>query len=124
MLKRLAHLVTGIALLSISAYFFLGAAHGWKNSWRQVLSPKSHPAARQVESAKSGSTSVDPIPSAENLDAETLEMYAAQDKTREAADRNDAVSRETDTSPSAFEHLAPVPSGPNQFLHSRAPTHE
>ena len=108
------HLLTGIALLAIAAYFFRGLALEGKIWLQRQLSVGAYPTI----SAKSPSASDDPLPGAADL---KVDGVLAQQE--EAAGGDDAVPAPSSGPPSLVDrvnHVNAVDAGaPNRFLHKR-----
>jgi hypothetical protein len=108
---NLLHLLTGVALLAVAAYFIRELAHNGKRAWQQESSIVAHPA----RSAKSGSASNDPILSAANV---TIDGTPGQPD--EAAGGDNAIPALSSGPPSLLDHLNAADAGaPNHFLHRR-----
>jgi hypothetical protein len=109
--KNLVHLLIGIALLAVGAYFFRGLVLDGKLWWQQQLSVVVPPA----KSTKSDSASDDPILSAANV-----KVYGVLAQQDEAASGDDATPTPSSGPPSLLDHVNTVdPGAPNHFLHKR-----
>jgi hypothetical protein len=115
---NLLHLLTGIALLAIGAYFFRGLARNGERVWQQQSSVVAQP----PRSAKSGSASDDPLPGAANE-----KVYAVLGQQDAAAGGDNAVPAPSSGPDSLADHINHVAAGdraieagaPNHFLHRR-----
>ena len=105
------HLLTGIVLLAMGAYFFRGLAIQGKGLLQQQLSVVAHPA----KSAKSDSASDDPILSAANV-----KVYGVLAQQDEAPTEDAAAPAPSNGPPSLLDHVNTAdPGAPNHFLHKR-----
>jgi hypothetical protein len=110
-ITNLLHLLMGIALLAIAAYFLRGLADGGKMCWQQQSSVVAPPA----RSGKAGSASGDSLPGAADL-----KMYGALAQPDGAAGGDDAVPAPSSGPASLHDAVyAGEPGAPNHFLHRR-----
>lgn len=106
------HLMIGISLLAIGAYFVAGLAHHGKTWWQQMFGTAEAPSPTKPSTAGD-----DPILSAANT-----QVYGVLGQRGEAAGKSDE-----DASPASSSGPAPKvdhaygtdPGAPNHFLHRR-----
>ena len=107
---NLLHLLAGVALLTIGAYFFLTVIHGRK-TWRQQQSSMQAQPARPAQSDTPGDDFT--LSAAEGK----VDVFSPPDN---AADGDDAVPAPSSGPPSALDHVnAADADAPNHFLHRR-----
>jgi hypothetical protein len=111
--RNLLHLLAGVALLAMAAYFFRQLADNAKMRWKQESS-----AAQPARSAKSRSASDDPISGVAKV-----KVYGVLNQQDDSAGGNDAVLASSSGPPSSRDPAFRDPAysadagAPNHFLH-------
>jgi len=110
---NLLHLLAGIALLAIAAYFFRGLARNGRVWWQQ----QSFFVAQPPAPAKSSATSSDPQSAADE------KVYGVLSQPDKAAGADGALPAPSSGPPSLVDHNGYLnkidASAPNHFLHRR-----
>jgi len=101
-LTNLLHLVAGLALLAIGAYFLLGVANNWKTWWQRQSASTSQPASN------------DPALSAANS-----KVYGVLGQFTGAASANDPPPRDNAAIAPSDRVYSANAGQPNHFLHRR-----